>query len=53
MKGTIATVPTIPTIGRGLGVTYATGSAVQYLRDTQGNLILDTTGQPIAEVDQT
>ena len=53
MKGTIASIPTILTIGRGLGIVYATGSAVQYLRDTQGNLILDTTGQPIQEVEQT
>ncbi len=53
MRATIASIPSVPTIGRGHGIEYATGSVVQYLRDTQGNLILDTSGQPIQEVDQT
>lgn len=50
MQGTI---PTIPTIRKEHKINITSSGEVQYLRDTQGNLILDTTGQPIREVDQT
>jgi hypothetical protein len=43
MKGTI---PTIPSMGRGNEVSVDP-SGENYLRDTAGNLILDSSGNPI------
>ncbi len=40
-------IPTIPTIGGGYEIESTTGSTGNYLRDTAGNLILDSSGNPI------
>ncbi len=41
-----ASIPTIPTMGKKHGISVV-GGAGNYLRDTQGNLILDSSGNPI------
>ncbi len=45
MQGTI---PTIPSMGKGHEISVVGGGGVgNYLRDTSGNLILDSSGNPI------
>ena len=42
------TIPSIPSMGKGHGINViGEGGVGNYLRDTAGNLILDSSGNPI------